>query len=85
MKFPCLLFGVYSLKKKKTKQNCKTDYFARKSAWLTVKLLNLCVNLRLIYLCSVGISRCEDQCSLPNLFFLISPERLFVHGITNAH
>lgn len=80
-------FHVFSLGyiPSKRKKKHKTNYFVRKSAWLSVKLLNLCVNLRLTYFCSVGISRCEDQCSLPNLFFLISPERLFVHGITNTH
>lgn len=81
-------FHVFSLgyiPSKRKKKKHKTNYFVRKSAWLSMKLLNLCVNLRLTYFCSVGISRCEDQCSLPNLFFLISPERLFVHGITNTH
>lgn len=78
------LWGIFPQKEKK-KHTHKTNYFVRESAWLSVKLLNLCVNLRLIYFCSVGISRCEDQYSLPSLFFLISPERLFVQGITNAH
>lgn len=78
------LWGIFPQKEKK-KHTHKTNYFVRESAWLSVKLLNLCVNLRLIYFCSIGISRCEDQYSLPSLFFLISPERLFVQGITNAH
>ena len=80
-------FHVFSLgyiPSKRKKKTHKTNYSVRKSAWLSMKLLNLCVNLRLTYFCSVGISRCEDQCSLPNLFFLISPERLLVSCVSSS-
>lgn len=66
--------GYITLKKKK-KKVCMTHSEAVQ--------LNLFAHLGLVYFFSVDVNRRKDWCSLPALFSLISPQALFVDGITN--